>query len=282
MTRGGLAGLVEGQDLQLGGEVDLADVHVLGHRQHHRREVQDAGDPGRDEPVAHVLGDRGRGGQHRDRDLLLGHDLGEVGDVAHDQAAQRRPDPGRVGVDQRGDAEAAAGEPGVPGQRLAEVADADQGDRAVHRDAERARDLLGQRGDVVADAADAVGAEVGQVLAQLGRVHAGRDGELLGGDGGDAAVADRAEHAQIGGQPGDGGVRDAAVGRDTGDARALRSVDIGDPVNGPFTGRSDAARRSPGTRVVVGFSYASDGTPLVNLFPNREGRAIGRSAAAGG
>ena len=56
----------------------------------------------------------------------------------------------------------------------------DQRHGAVHRDAEGARDLLGQRGHVVAHAADAVRPEVGQVLAQLGRVHPGRDGQFLG------------------------------------------------------------------------------------------------------
>ena len=37
-----LALLVEGQDLQLDGQVDLADVDAVGHREHGRREVQDA------------------------------------------------------------------------------------------------------------------------------------------------------------------------------------------------------------------------------------------------
>ena len=51
-----LALLVVGEDLQLDGQVDLAHVDAVGHRQHGRREVQDAADAGRDQPVADVLG----------------------------------------------------------------------------------------------------------------------------------------------------------------------------------------------------------------------------------
>ena len=53
-----LALLVEGEDLQLDRQVDLAHVDVVGHDEHDRREVQDAADPGADQPVADVLGDR--------------------------------------------------------------------------------------------------------------------------------------------------------------------------------------------------------------------------------
>ena len=103
-----LAVLVEGQDLQLGGEVDLAHVDVRRHRQHDRREVQDAGDAGGDEPVADLLRHVGRDGQHGDRDVLARDDPFEVVDVCDDQPADRRADPRRVGVDQGGDPEPAA------------------------------------------------------------------------------------------------------------------------------------------------------------------------------
>ena len=89
----------------------------------------------------------------------------------------------RVGVEQRDDAEAAAAEAGVVGQRVAEVADADDDDGPVLGHADLAGDLVAQVVDVVADAAGAVGAEVGEVLAQLGAVDAGRGGELLAGAG---------------------------------------------------------------------------------------------------
>ena len=47
----------EGQDLQLDGEVDLADVDPLGRGKRHGREVQDAAHPGRGQAVADRLGD---------------------------------------------------------------------------------------------------------------------------------------------------------------------------------------------------------------------------------
>ena len=117
-----------------------------------------------------------------------------------------------VGVDQRPDREPAGGEAAVVGQRVAEVADADDDDRPVLGQAELAGDLVDEVLDVVADAAGAVGAQVGEVLAQLGRVDPGGGGELLGGDRGDALVGQRAERPQVDGQPGHRGVRDAAGG----------------------------------------------------------------------
>src|SRR5829696_4416353 len=54
--RSELALLVERQDLQLDGEVDLPHVHPVRDREHRGREVEDAGDAAGDERVADVLG----------------------------------------------------------------------------------------------------------------------------------------------------------------------------------------------------------------------------------
>ena len=70
----------------------------------------------------------------------------------------RLPDLARVGVDERDDPEAAGAEAAVVGERLAEVADADDRDRPVVGEAELAGDLVEQVLDVVPDAAGAVGA----------------------------------------------------------------------------------------------------------------------------
>src|SRR5690606_28173737 len=51
----GLALLVEGEDLQLDGEIDLAHVDAVRDGQHGRREVEDGGDPGGHQPVADLL-----------------------------------------------------------------------------------------------------------------------------------------------------------------------------------------------------------------------------------
>ena len=55
--------LVEGQDLQLGREVDLAERDALGHRHDRGREVEDGADTGGDQPFGHLLCDRGGGGE---------------------------------------------------------------------------------------------------------------------------------------------------------------------------------------------------------------------------
>ena len=114
----------------------------------------------------------------------------------------------RVGVEQRDDPEAAAAEAGVVGQRVAEVADADDDDRPVLGHADLAGDLVAQVVDVVADPAGAVAAEVGEVLAQLGAVDARGGGELLAGAGGGALLGQRGEGPEVDGQPRDGGLGD--------------------------------------------------------------------------
>src|SRR5690606_18874238 len=58
--------------------------------------------------------------------------------------------------------------------------------------------------DVIADAAGAVGAEMGQVLAELGRVDPGGLGEVLRADGGHPSLGQRRESAQVERQAGDG------------------------------------------------------------------------------
>ena len=85
-----------------------------------------------------------------------------------------------VVVEERDDAEAPGREAGVGGERAAEVAHPDDGDRPVLGEAEGAGDLHGEGVDLVADTAHAVGAEVAQVLAQLRGAHPGGGGELLG------------------------------------------------------------------------------------------------------
>ena len=102
-----------------------------------------------------------------------------VGHVTDGEAGDDLADAGRVGVEQGGDPEAAGGEPAVAGERVTEVADADQDDRPALGQPERGRSDLDQVVDVVADAAGAVRPEVGQVLAQLRRADPGGGGQVL-------------------------------------------------------------------------------------------------------
>src|SRR3546814_10992834 len=82
-------------------------------------------------------------------------------------------------LEQADDAEAAGAEAGVVGQGVAQVADSDDDDRPVVGQADLPGDLVVQVGHVVTDPTRAVGAEVGQVLAELGDVHAGRGRAFL-------------------------------------------------------------------------------------------------------
>ena len=139
------------------------------------------------------------------------HDLGQFVDVANTHAAEHRADLGGVDVDDAGHGEAPLAEPAVAGERLAEVAGADDDDGPVVGEAELAADLVHEVRDLVADAAGAVAAEVAQVLADLGGVHAGELGEALGRDRSTLFVGLLGEDPQVHRQTGDGGFGDAAA-----------------------------------------------------------------------
>jgi hypothetical protein len=94
---------------------------------------------------------------------------------------------------------------------VAEVPDADDDDRPVLGEPDLAGDLVTQVVDVIADPAGAVGAELGQVLAQLGRVDPCRLGEILAGAGAGAGFGEGGQRAKVDRQPGDGGLRDVAT-----------------------------------------------------------------------
>src|SRR5690606_20419137 len=150
------------------------------HRQHHRSEVEHARDAGRDERVGGLLGGAGRGGDHADRHVAGGDDAGQFGHRADldrvGTGADRGTDLGGGDVDHADDAEAALVEAAVAGERLSEVAGADDDDRPVVVEAELAANLVHQVGDLVAHATGAVATEVREVFADLGGVHAGQFG----------------------------------------------------------------------------------------------------------
>jgi hypothetical protein len=81
------------------------------------------------------------------------------------------------------------------------VTDADQHDGSMNGDTQYPGDLAGQSGGVITHAADAVRTQVGQVLAQRGRIDAGGRGQRLGGAGGDLLVDHVREHTKIGREP---------------------------------------------------------------------------------
>ena len=105
-----------------------------------------------------------------------------------------------VGVEDRHDAEAVVGEDVRGGDRLAEVAGAEQRDVVLAAGAQDLADLRDERVDVVADAALAELAEAGQVAADLRRVHVRVLGELLRGDRLLAHLAGLGQHLQVAGE----------------------------------------------------------------------------------
>ena len=102
-----------------------------------------------------------------------------------------------VGVEDRHDAEAVVGEDVRGGDRLAEVAGAEQRDVVLAGGAQDLADLRDQRVDVVAHAALAELAEAGQVAADLRGVDVRVLGQLLGGDRLLAHLARLGEHLQV-------------------------------------------------------------------------------------
>ncbi len=82
-------------------------------------------------------------------------------------------------------------------QREPEVADADEHDRLQLRGAEFAGNFLREFRDIVAKAARAERAEIGEVFAELGGFDAGGLGERFAGNRADAILAQPGEAAQI-------------------------------------------------------------------------------------
>ena len=119
---------VEGEDLQLGRQVDLAHDDAVGHREHGGGEVEHRAHPGGDQVVAGLLGTLGRGGDDADGQAVVGDQRGQVAHRAHPLAGDPLADDARVAVEQRDDPEAPLGEAAVGGQRPAQVAHPDDGD----------------------------------------------------------------------------------------------------------------------------------------------------------
>ena len=106
-------------------------------------------------------------------------------------------DDARVDVEHGDDLEAVVGEDVGAGDRLAEVAGAEEGDVVLAGGAQDLADLRDQRLDVVADPALAELAEAGEVAADLGRVDVRVLGEFLRGDRLAAHLAGLGQHLQV-------------------------------------------------------------------------------------
>ena len=202
---------MEGQDLQLDRQVDLTHIDAGRHSEDHRSEIQNARDPRRHDALADCLGSGSRHRYHPDRHAVPGyHRLELVGVPDHlrrDLSAHDK----WICVEEGGDAEAPRGEAAVVGQRMAQVAGADDDDGPVLGEPELPRDLVHQVLNVIPDTAGSVRSQVRQVLAQLRRVHPCSGRELLARHGGNAAISQRIQCSKVNRQPVNRCLRDAAM-----------------------------------------------------------------------
>src|SRR5919197_6274998 len=105
----GPALLVERENLQLRGEVDLAQEDPVRDLQVRRGEVEDGVDPSGHQPVADLLRRDRRGGDDPDCDLLLLDDPVQIVDVLDGEVTDLLADLALVAVQQGDNAEAALG-----------------------------------------------------------------------------------------------------------------------------------------------------------------------------
>src|SRR3954471_18201616 len=142
--------------------------------------VEDDLHAGVDELVGQRLRRRRGGREDADDDVLLLDDLAQVVDGAHGLGADLLADLLGVVVEDRHDAEAVVGEDVARGDRLAEVAGAEQRDVVLAGGAQDLADLRDERVDVVADAALTELPESGEVAPDLGGVDVRVVAQLLG------------------------------------------------------------------------------------------------------
>ncbi len=169
--------LVEREDLQFHRQINSPNRDIVGHSQHCGRKVEDRGDAAVHHLFGHLLGSAPGRGNHTDDRVELRNDAGQIDRWTDRYAADFLAALRRVSVEQCGDSEAAGAEPTVCSQRASKVADTDNDDRPVLREAELAADLVEQVLDVVADSPRSVRTQIAEILANLGRVHRCQFGE---------------------------------------------------------------------------------------------------------
>src|SRR2546429_1936641 len=181
-------GEIERESFELDREVDVLEPDVAGNLDAGGREVQDGFDAGRDQLIRDRL--RGLYGHRDDRDLDAPslHLAAEIAAREDRGRLDLGRDLRRIHVEDGRDAEPLAGEAPVVEQGRAEIAEADECHRPLAIEAEDPLELGLEPRDVVADAANAELAEVGEVLSDLRRVEIEPVRQLLRGHGLDAVL----------------------------------------------------------------------------------------------
>ena len=141
----------------------------------------------------------------------------QVSDVSHCWSgfAEGAADERWIGIDDGDDLEVTVSEPGVGSQSATEVARAHNKNSPVLRESQPTTDLILQVFDVVADSAHAVGAQIGQILADLGPVHSGESCQFSRRDRDDAGFPQPQQCPLINWQPRDRGIGDSRQNRRT-------------------------------------------------------------------
>ncbi len=181
------------------GEVDAVDDDVFGDVEDGGGEVEDGLDAGFDEGVGDFLGAGGGDGEDGHLDLVL---LDEAVHGGEGEDGDGEVAAAGFGGDVEGgdDFETFFAEAAVAEEGGAEVPDADEDDGLETVVAEDFADGGGEAIDVVAEAAGAELAEVGEVFAELGGFDTGGLGERFGGDGVDVVHLEALEAALVDGE----------------------------------------------------------------------------------
>lgn len=161
---------LERQLLEVNGEIDGHDGDAGGRVQGNRREVEQAQNAGGQEALRRCLGLGGRNGDDSDADLFRVDDGRELGHGSDDETiglGQGASHEAHVGVKNRRDAEAPAGEPTVGGQGPSQIACSDEGGCPDVVGAEDQAGLFDESVDTVSEPRTAELAEVGEILSDL-------------------------------------------------------------------------------------------------------------------
>src|SRR5262245_13522629 len=178
-------------------QIDALQLHIVGHLQRAGRKVQDRFDARRDHQVDDVLGGGGGHGDDADADGVAPRDLLQIVDVVDRHAAARPLAHLRAQVvEERDDLEAFLAKARVIGQREPEVAGAHDRDAQLAIEAEDLPQVALEIAHVIAHAADAELAEVGEVFSDLRGVEMELLGERLRGNRLDAGVLEGVEAPQ--------------------------------------------------------------------------------------
>jgi len=160
------------QVLELDSEVDIVNHDVFGHVQNYGREIENAHHPGLDQSVRDFLSFRRRHSYDCHFDMV---GLDKIGKFLHAKDWEVNffvAPPFGLDIERSDDFKTFLFKSAIRKERQTEITDADKNHRLQTVGAELIRNHLGQRGDVVAQAARAELAEVSKILSELSGLNA--------------------------------------------------------------------------------------------------------------